>query len=252
MISMQEVSVQHSSNNSDTLVWSFLALRKAIGLLGTFLPLVLWLGAVVLFGTRMQSSVSAYYYTGMGNVFVGTLCAIGVFFYAYRGYTKGIDDNDDRVGNLTGVCAIVVALFPTEPSGGIDLPGTFAGSVHVVFAALLFLTLAYFSLVLFTRSDPDRPRSPEKQNRDRVYRVAGYTILASIGSIGILGAVRALGLVSHEVVLAVESGNPAFWLESIALTAFGISWAVKGQAILADQEDPAEQANSSSAAAGPA
>ena len=185
----------------------------------------------------------------MGNVFVGTLCAIGVFFCAYRGYTKGTGDNDDRVGNLAGVCAIVVALFPTEPSGGIDLPGTFAGSVHVVFAALLFLTLAYFSLVLFTKSDPDRPRSPEKQKRDRVYRLAGYTILASIALIGILGGVRALGLVSQEVVQAVEAWNPAFWLESIALIAFGISWAVKGQAILRDTE---EQAESSSAAAGSA
>ena len=76
-------------------------------------------------------------------------------------------------------------------------------------------------------------------------------ILASIGLIGILGGVRALGLVSQEVVEAVEAWNPAFWLESIALIAFGISWAVKGQAILADQ-DPTEQADSSSAAAGPA
>ncbi len=241
--------MQHSSNNSDSLVWSFLALRKAIGLLGIFLPLALWLGALILFGTRMQSSVSAYYHTGMGNVFVGTLCAIGVFFCAYKGYTKGTGDNDDRVGNLAGVCAIVVALFPTEPSGGIDLPGTFTGSVHVVFAALLFLTLAYFSLVLFRKSDPDRPRSPEKQKRDRVYRLAGYTILASIALIGILGGVRALGLVSQEVAGAVEAWNPAFWLESAALIAFGISWAVKGQAILADTE---EQADSSSAAAGSA
>ena len=249
MISMQEDSVQDSSNNPDTLVWSFLALRKAIGLLGTFLPLVLWLGALILFGTRMQSSVSAYYHTGMGNVFVGTLCAIGVFFYAYRGYTKGSDNNDDRVGNFAGLCAIGVALFPTEPSGGIAIPPTLVGKAHVVFAALLFLTLAYFSLVLFRKSHPGRPRTPEKLKRDRVYLAAGCTILASIALIGILGGVRALGLVSQEVVQAVEAWNPAFWLESIALTAFGISWAVKGQAILADTE---EQADSSSAAAGSA
>ena len=242
--------MQHSSNNSDTLVWSFLALRKAIGLLGTFLPLVLWLGALIFFATRLQSSVSAYYHTGMGNVFVGTLCAIGVFFYAYKGYTKG-GDIDDKVGNFAGLCAIGVALFPTEPSGGIDLPPTLVGKAHVVFAALLFLTLAYFSLFLFTKSHPGRPRSPEKKKRDRVYRAAGYTILASIALIGILGGVRALGLVSQEVAGAVEAWNPAFWLESIALTAFGISWAVKGQAILADQ-DPAEQADSSSSAAGSA
>ena len=243
--------MQHSSNNSDTLVWSFLALRKAIGLLGTFLPLVLWFGwfgALIFFGTRLQSSVSAYYHTGMGNVFVGTLCAIGVFFYAYKGYTKG-GDIDDKVGNFAGICAIGVALFPTEPSGGIDIPPTLVGKAHVVFAALLFSTLAYFSLCLFRKSHPGLPRSSEKQNRDRVYRVAGYTILASIALIGILGGVRALGLVSQEVVQAVEAWNPAFWLESIALTAFGISWAVKGQAILRDTE---EQEDSSSAAAGSA
>ena len=220
-------------------------------MLGTILPLVLWLGALIVFGTRLQSSVSAYYHTGMGDVFVGTLCAIGVFFCAYRGYTKGIGDIDDKVGNLAGMCAIGVALFPAEPSGGIAIPPTLAGKAHVVFAALLFSTLAYFSLVLFTRSDPGRPRSPEKQKRDRVYRLAGYTILASIALIGILGGVRALGFVSQEVVGAVEAWNPAFWLESITLTAFGISWAVKGQAIAIFLDpDPAEQADSSTVAAG--
>ena len=240
----------HSSNNSGPFVLSALALRRAIGLLGTFLPLVLWLGAVILFRTRMQSSLSAYYHTGMGDVFVGTLCAIGVFFYAYRGYTEG-GHNDDKAGNFAGVFAIGVALFPTEPSGGLGVPATFTGIAHAVFAALLFLTLAYFSLVLFTKTHPGRPRTPEKRRRDWVYRAAGYTILASIALIGILGAVRTLGLLSPEVIQAVEALNPAFFLESIALTAFGISWAVKGQAILRDQ-DPAEQANSSSAAAGPA
>lgn len=231
---VQEVSVQHSSNNAG-LVISYLALRKAIGLLGTFLPFVLSLGAVILFKTGLQSSLSAYYHTGMGDVFVGTLCAIGVFLFAYKGYTEG-GDNDNRVGNFAGVFAIGVALFPTDPSGGLSLPKMFVGVAHTVFAALFFLTLAYFSLFLFTKSHPDRPRTPEKKKRDRIYQVAGYTIVASIGLIGILGAIKILGLVSKEVVQAVEAWNPAFWLESIAVVAFGISWAVKGQALLADPE----------------
>ena len=147
----------------------------------------------------------------MGDVFVGTLCAIGVFFYAYMGYTKG-GDVDDKVGNFAGVCAIGAALFPTEPSGGLGVPATFHGIAHVVFAALLFLTLAYFSLVLFTKTHPGRPRTPEKRRRDWVYRAAGYTILASMALIGILGGVRTLGLLSPEVIQAVEALNPAFFL----------------------------------------
>ena len=229
--------MQHSSNNAGLLVISFLALRKAIGLLGTFLPLVLWLGAVILFRTGMQSSLSAYYHTGMGDVFVGTLCAIGVFFYAYMGYTGG-SDNDDKVGNFAGVFAIGVALFPTDPSGGLGVPTTFVGIAHAVFAALFFLTLAYFLLVLFTKSHPDgRPRTAEKKRRDKVYRVGGYTIIASIALIGILSAIKTLGLVPKEVLQAVEAWNPAFWLESIAVVAFGIAWAVKGQALLGDPAD---------------
>lgn len=233
--------MQHSSNNSGPLVLSYLALRKAIGLLGTFLPMVLCLGACIIFKTGIQSSLSAYYHTRMGDVFVGTLCAIGVFLYAYRGYTQG-SDNDDRVGNFAGVFAIGVALFPTDLSDGLAAPKTFAGIAHAVFAASFFLTLAYFLLVLFTKSHPDRPRTPEKKRRDRVYRVGGYTIIASIALIGILGAIKTLGLVPWKVLQAVEAWNPAFWLESIAVIAFGISWAVKGQAILGD---PAKQANSS-------
>jgi hypothetical protein len=33
--------------------------------------------------------------------------------------------------------------------------------------------------------------------------------------------------------------KPVFWLESIAVVAFGISWLVKGEAIFKDQPNPA-------------
>jgi hypothetical protein len=36
----------------------------------------------------------------------------------------------------------------------------------------------------------------------------------------------------------VERFEPRFWLESIAIVAFGISWLTKGEAILKDQETP--------------
>ena len=230
-----ETLMSFSSSKSGPTQLSYMDIRKAIGLLGISLPLVLSLSAFM-FGTGIQSSLSAYYHTEMGDVFVGTLCAIGVFLYAYRGYTQG-SDNDDKVSNFAGMFAIGVALFPTDPSGGVGVPATFVGIAHVVFGGLFFLTLAYFSLVLFTKSHADRPRTPEKKKRDKVYQVGGYTIIGSIALIPILVAIKTLGLVPKEALQAVEASNPAFFLESIAVIAFGISWAVKGQVLLEDRAE---------------
>src|SRR5215468_1540580 len=94
------------------LIISYLGLRKAVGFIGLGLPFVL------IFGNQLfpdspwfQYSISDYYYTHMRNVFVGSLCAIGVFLITYRGY-----DICDRIaGALASVFAIGVALFPTTP-----------------------------------------------------------------------------------------------------------------------------------------
>lgn len=48
------------SNNS-SLIFSYLALRKTIGILGIALPFVLFLGAYLIFQTGIQSSLSSYY-----------------------------------------------------------------------------------------------------------------------------------------------------------------------------------------------
>ena len=61
------------------LVISYLSLRKAIGFIGLLLPVVLALGNLLLGSAGLETSISRYYYTNMGNVFVGSLCAIGTF-----------------------------------------------------------------------------------------------------------------------------------------------------------------------------
>ena len=68
-----------SSIKVDQRVIAYKKLRKAIGVLGTALPFVLAAGGYFFFSTGIQSSLSAYYHTDMGDVFVGTLWAIGVF-----------------------------------------------------------------------------------------------------------------------------------------------------------------------------
>jgi hypothetical protein len=56
-----------------------------------------------------QSSISAYYYTTVRNVFVAVLCCLGVMLIAY----KGSRDTEDVLLNLAGTLAFFVAFVPT-------------------------------------------------------------------------------------------------------------------------------------------
>ncbi len=211
------------------LVVSYLDLRKAVGIIGLALPFVLAFGDILLHGLRIENSISTYYYTEMRNIFVGSLCAIAIFLMSYRGY----DRRDAIAGNLAFVFAIGVAFIPTTPLPVATTEQELIGDVHLAFAALLFLTLAYFSIKLFTETDPTKTPTPRKLQRNAVYRVSGYIILACIGLI----AVAAL----PPVKALVDWLEPRFWLESIAIVAFGVSWLIKGETILKDQEAPREQ-----------
>ncbi|MGE0638948.1 MAG: DUF998 domain-containing protein [Thermoanaerobaculia bacterium] len=207
---------------NDSLVVSYLALRRAIGIVGVALPFVLALGTVAAGGSGIQRSVSAYYYTAMGDVLVGSLCAIGVFLYSYEGY----DRRDDIAGNLACLFAVGVALCPTTPASGARRMQEIVGGLHLAFAAALFLTLAYFCLALFRRTDPEATPTPQKLQRNVVYTTCGWTILACIAGIGLLAFVGEAS--------ALQRLRPVYWLEATAIVAFGISWLTKGETILAD------------------
>ena len=66
-----------------------------------------------------------------------------------------------------------------------------------------------------------------KRARNEVYRLCGVLMLACIGLIG----VYKLGLDESPL----QHLKPVFWLESLALWAFGVSWFVKGETILTDE-----------------
>lgn len=208
--------------SADTLVRSYLGLRQAIGVIGASLPFVLVIGKMLFDGPGLQTSISRYYYTNMRDVFVGSLCAIAVFLMSYRGYARA-----DRIaGNLACAFAVGVALFPTTPDTNPTSRDLLVGGVHYAFAVLFFLTLAYFSLVLFRKTHKGQAPTPQKLQRNRVYTVCGYAILACIA---LLALVACLPRDS-----AVRSLNPVFWLESAAVFVFGLSWLTKGEALLKD------------------
>jgi hypothetical protein len=212
-----------NTDPDDTLVLSYLELRASIGTIGILLPWTVAIGKIILQGPGILSSISAYYYSVMGNVFVGSLCAIGVFLWSYKGYER----RDAIAGNIAAVFAIGVALFPTNPDIGATAQQMVIGTAHLMFAIGFFLTLAYFALVLFRKTNPTLPPTRMKLVRNMVYTICGYTILAAIA------AAIALAFVPRDA--SIFALSPLFWLESIAITAFGISWFVKGEAILKDE-----------------
>lgn len=216
---------------ADSLLVSYLALRKGIGAIGIALPFVLAFGKRLAGDPGIEPSVSDYYYTVMRDVLVGSLCAIAVFLFSYRGYEPA----DNRAAMLASVCAAGVALCPTTPAAGATPAERAVGALHVAFAAVFFLTLAYFSLCLFRKTGKDRPPTPRKLQRNRVYTACGVTILACLA----LAAAAALVAPASPITQL----DPVFWLEATAVVAFGVSWLTKGEAILADLPAPGTSAS---------
>src|SRR5258706_8775674 len=120
-----------SSKGNESLVMSYLTHRKVIGLMGVGLPFVVSIGAMLLSNTGIQRSLSAYYYTGMRDVFVGILWAIGFFLLSYNGYAQV----DNIAGNLGCVFAIGVAIFPMAPEAGPTELERLIGIAHFASAA---------------------------------------------------------------------------------------------------------------------
>jgi hypothetical protein len=204
-----------------TIVLSYMTLRKVIGGIGFVLPLVLAIGVELISRGGILSSVSSYYWSVMGDVFVGSLFAIGVFFWAYRVYGQ----EDIFAAQVAAYSALGVALFPTAPPTAVPYVGVVA-NLHLAFAFIFFSALVYFDLFLFTKTHPGVEPSPQKRKRNRVYIICGYTMVVMML---LLFALRFLPDGS-----AIGAYHPIFWVETILIEAFGISWLVKGEAVLKD------------------
>jgi hypothetical protein len=208
----------------DPIVLSYFALRKAVGAVALALPFVLAIPYWLVANHAVESSISGYYYTGMRNLFVGSLCAISMFMLCARGY----DIKDEIAGIFSSICALGVAFFPTTPDSHPTERQCEVGTAHYIFAALLFLTLAYFCLVLFKMMASGKTVTPQKIQRNRVYTVCGYAILASLALIVLIEVVlKHSYLIGHLGTL--------FCFETTSLIAFGIAWLTKGEAFLKDE-----------------
>ncbi|HEX6170843.1 MAG TPA: hypothetical protein VFZ33_14180 [Chitinophagaceae bacterium] len=218
-------------HDPDSLLIHYLTLRKSVGLLGILLPLVLIFGVKFITNCNiLQDSISDYYYTKMGHYMTGTLCAVSLFMFSYRGYGP----KDLWAGRSASVFALCVAFFPCSnyhplsECKVLELKGNdVINLIHFGSAACLFLILSFFCLFLFTKSS-GHPTNRKKQ-RNVVYKICGIIILVSIILIFLYSVIPAV----HELFKAYK---PIFWLETLSLLAFGFSWLTKGEGLLPDKK----------------
>jgi hypothetical protein len=136
------------------------------------------------------------------------------------------------VSFLAGVFVLCIALFPTSKNEDTscvirtlaDLPWRI--NVHYISAALFYVTLAYMSLFLFTKSAGIKTK--QKIARNRVYRVCGVMILVAI-----------LMILLEDFIPALKAAtfHPTFCFEWVANLSYGISWLIKGEFLLKDKDE---------------
>lgn len=202
---------------------SYVFIRRVIGLLGLTLPIVLILNSKLYCQQELERSISHYYYSNLGSVFVGVLTALAMFFFSYKGYEK---EKDNLLTNIAGFGALGVAFFPTDGFSslclhcGNSISDKIPHTLHFISAIVFFISLAILLFFYFTKSHPDR-MTREKKIRNAIYRICGVIMLVC------------LGVIAYLVIYGTKAS--IFWPESIALFVFGFAWIVKGELILGDK-----------------
>lgn len=222
------------------MVLSYQNMRQGLGYIGLALPVVLLLGGL-LSGSGIEASISHYYYTAYSDVFVGALCAIGLFLIGSYGPDSVAFGflSHKNITRLGGLGAIGLAFVPTHTDKMVEcsfvqcVMGVQRGSdLHHVFAALFFINMALSCLLLFSER-VDSAADPERQRqRNRLYVGSGVIILMA------MGALYTYRISPDHVKAIMDANSYQFWIESIGVWLFGACWLVKGNAIpaLRDRE----------------
>lgn len=212
-------------------------LRILIGILGVFLPVLLYLFLYVDTGYSVPlESLSHYYYTRANSIFTITVSLLAVFLLIYKGKAPV----DFYLSALAGIFALCLVLFPTDNLSSVCCDQEKSYSVTLLpaspiregfhyFSAAVFLTsLAVLSYFVFTKSDkPASERTPGKIRRNFVYKTCG-----------IIMALALLVVVAGTLELINEpyytDHHLTFWMETIAVVGFGISWLTKAEVFFKD------------------
>jgi hypothetical protein len=197
-------------------------LRLGVGVIGALLPIMLiaWNG-IAGDKTIVPTSMSGSYYTSARNLFVGSLCALGVFLILYRHTTL-----QNLCTWCAGAFALLVAFAPTAPAPPVTEP-QWVNYLHHAAAGALILTLGVFCFVLergdaagAASLDPAEPARYRAQPQVPSWRKILYL---TCGGLVLLSG--AFALYTGVWPASWSTGWPSLYLfEAVAVSAFGIAW----------------------------
>jgi hypothetical protein len=205
-------------------VRSYLIMRVFVGALGVALPFMVVLSDGFAFDGDPfpRDSLSAYYYSGARELFVGALSAIGVFLFTYKVADRTLDNT---LSILAGIAVAAVAFFPTGPPPQVneltplqDLLGeSLVATIHYGAAAVFIASLAVISFFFGVR---EGARAPKEGRRSPTFwrwyhwGCAGAIVAALLW----IAVTELLGTPSKSLLIG----------EAVSVWAFGASWLMKG------------------------
>jgi hypothetical protein len=221
-------TIELLKKRNKSIIFSYMALRRLIGLLGMLLPFICIAGGLAFADKEVQESISFYYHTNMRDFFVGLMFAVSFFLITYKGYDK----IDNIVTTVSGTAGLALAVFPcffdyaqSIRLGIFQLDQKLSDIFHLSSAAVFFLLLAVNSIFLFTLSSSTY-KTPNKRIRNFVYRFCGIVIIACIAALAVLNAVFGPQWLAERSLVLI--------LETVMLNAFGFSWLIKGETLFRD------------------
>jgi len=197
---------------------TYITLRIGMVIIAILLPVLLILGSWISSKVAFQQSMSAFYHTGMRNLFVGALCATGSFLYMYRGFSN----RENIALNFAGIFALGVAFFPTSIPEEIlnssvnylpDKPFT-APILHGICAVAFFLSVAY--VCIFCGKDTVELLIDKKlkSRYTLVYKAIGTSMVV-------------LPILAVVFSFVASSNNTVFIVEFVAIWVFALFWITK-------------------------
>jgi hypothetical protein len=230
------------------MISAFVRVRLGVGIIGLFLPFVLWAVGRIYYQIPLAPSMSAYYHTtvecrdpknvqmckaevthpdiehpeltktvdpppGIGplrNWFVGGLFIMGACLFLIHGFSIW----EKILLDAAGMLAFMVALNPMPWT---ILPAT-GFPIHYVSAVSFFFMIALVALFCSRKTLHYFPHGPGRKRKVRFYKHAYLT----------LGLLMAASPITARVFNDFTGqSSRGFWMEAFGIMAFGAYWLLK-------------------------
>lgn len=234
-------------------------LRRLVGTLGIMLPIMLpfflWLDSIdhTVQHTAPLESMSHYYYTRVSGIFVIVVSLMAIFLLIYKGKTP----KEFWLSTIAGIGALLLVMFPTnnivenicigvgnccgdicdaaerQYTTGVLPNNKGRMYFHLIASGIFLLCLALMAFFVFAYSKKEMAEANDTavlqrmKQRNFIYRLCGTLMVLAVAFV--LWGDKLVGADTYKAY------HLTFWMETLAVEAFGFSWLLRGDMLLPDK-----------------